>query len=331
MVLAVGAGFTMVGLFHLFTHAFFKALLFLAAGSVIHAVGTQDLFKMGGLRRAMPLTSAAFLVGALSLSGLPPFAGFFSKDDVLGSVLSQTASHPLYWPFFLLAFAAVFLTAYYIFRAWFLAFSGSKPRDSSLPAPHEGAVGDAGPAGIPLGPRGRRGAPRVRAGVRHLFLALDRPRAPAANLPPVYAGATSSSRRACRPGRVGDRRRLPALGERPGVLAPRRLTGPADPHAPREPLLLQGRLRLDRRERGLRPRAGERLRRPVRVRRRRPGLERVFAVLSDRLRRIQSGVVSDYAAYVAVGVIGLLLLLLFIAPWVATHLEADSPWRPSFP
>ncbi len=79
MVLAVGAGFAMVGLFHLFTHAFFKALLFLAAGAVIHAIGTQDLFKMGGLRKPMRVTAVAFAIGGLALAGIPPFAGFWSQ------------------------------------------------------------------------------------------------------------------------------------------------------------------------------------------------------------------------------------------------------------
>ncbi|MCI4353241.1 MAG: NADH-quinone oxidoreductase subunit L [Thermoplasmata archaeon] len=137
MVLAVGAGFTMVGLYHLFTHAFFKALLFLAAGAVIHAIETQDLFKMGGLRKTMRVTSIGFLIGGLSLAGIPPLAGFFSKDDVLGGVYLAAQSHPLYWPFFALAFLTVFMTAYYIFRAWFLAFSGDQPRDSTLPQAHE--------------------------------------------------------------------------------------------------------------------------------------------------------------------------------------------------
>jgi NADH-quinone oxidoreductase subunit L len=137
MVLAVGAGFTMVGLYHLFTHAFFKALLFLAAGAVIHAVETQDLFKMGGLGKTMRVTSIGFLIGGLSLAGIPPLAGFFSKDDVLGSVYLAAQSHPLYWPFLILAVGTVFLTAYYIFRAWFLAFSGDHARDPTLPTAHE--------------------------------------------------------------------------------------------------------------------------------------------------------------------------------------------------
>jgi NADH-quinone oxidoreductase subunit L len=137
MVLAVGAGFTMVGLYHLFTHAFFKALLFLAAGAVIHAVETQDLFKMGGLRKTMKVTSIGFLIGGLSLAGIPPLAGFFSKDDVLASVYTAAQTHPLYWPFYVLALLTVFMTAYYIFRVWFLTFSGDHPRDPTLPHAHD--------------------------------------------------------------------------------------------------------------------------------------------------------------------------------------------------
>ncbi len=137
MVLAIGAGFTMVGLYHLFTHAFFKALLFLAAGAVIHAVETQDLFKMGGLRKTMKITSIGFLIGGLSLAGIPPLAGFFSKDDVLSSVYTAAQTHPLYWPFYVLALLTVFMTAYYIFRVWFLTFSGEHPRDPTLPHAHD--------------------------------------------------------------------------------------------------------------------------------------------------------------------------------------------------
>ena len=137
MVLAIGAGFTVVGLYHLFTHAFFKALLFLAAGAVIHAVDTQDLFKMGGLRKTMRITSIGFLIGGLSLAGIPPLAGFFSKDDVLSSVYAAAQTHPLYWPFYVLALLTVFMTAYYIFRVWFLTFSGEHPRDPTLAHAHE--------------------------------------------------------------------------------------------------------------------------------------------------------------------------------------------------
>jgi NADH-quinone oxidoreductase subunit L len=142
MAMAVGASAILVDLagagnqsgvamFHLFNHAFFKALLFLCAGAVIHAVGTQDIFKMGGLRKLMPITSMAMLVGALALSGIPPFAGFFSKDEVLEVTLAaaQQPGEAWIYLFLALAMAGIFLTALYVFRLWFLVFSGEKPRD----------------------------------------------------------------------------------------------------------------------------------------------------------------------------------------------------------
>src|SRR5947208_12060832 len=86
MFLACGAGAYAAGMFHLMTHAFFKALLFLAAGSVIHGMGgLQDIRKMGGLRQHMPWTYRTFLIGTIAIAGIPPFAGFFSKDAVLSS------------------------------------------------------------------------------------------------------------------------------------------------------------------------------------------------------------------------------------------------------
>src|SRR5437016_14385880 len=93
MMLALGAGSLGGGMFHLFTHAFFKALLFLAAGSFIHAVGTNDITEMGGLRRFMPRTYWTMAIGSLSLAGIPPFAGFWSKDDVLAA--AATGASPL--------------------------------------------------------------------------------------------------------------------------------------------------------------------------------------------------------------------------------------------
>jgi NADH-quinone oxidoreductase subunit L len=119
MMLALGAGSLAAGMFHLFTHAFFKALLFLAAGSVIHAVGTNDITEMGGLRKYMPRTYLTMLIGGLSLSGFPLFAGFWSKDEVMASA---TNAGPV-----LLAFAVitVFLTAFYTFRMIILTFHGA--------------------------------------------------------------------------------------------------------------------------------------------------------------------------------------------------------------
>ncbi|MBS2970835.1 NADH-quinone oxidoreductase subunit L [Metabacillus sp. KIGAM252] len=117
MMLALGsAGYT-AGIFHLFTHAFFKALLFLAAGSVIHAVHTQDIRKMGGLWKKLPWTGPLFLIGALSISGFPFFSGFFSKDEILASVWLH-GNPLLFW----LAVIAAFFTAFYMFRLFFLIF-----------------------------------------------------------------------------------------------------------------------------------------------------------------------------------------------------------------
>ncbi|MBV9169973.1 MAG: NADH-quinone oxidoreductase subunit L [Chloroflexi bacterium] len=120
MMLALGAGSLSAGMFHLFTHAFFKALLFLAAGHVIHTLGTNDITEMGGLRKRLPWTWATMGLAALSLSGIPPLSGFWSKDEVLAA--AATGAGPI-----LLAFAVitVFLTAFYTFRMFFLTFHGS--------------------------------------------------------------------------------------------------------------------------------------------------------------------------------------------------------------
>ncbi|AZB40886.1 NADH-quinone oxidoreductase subunit L [Bacillus sp. FJAT-42376] len=117
MMLALGSGGYTAGVFHLFTHAFFKALLFLAAGSVIHAVHTQDIRKMGGLWKKLPWTGPLFLTGALSISGFPLFSGFFSKDEILASVWLHGNPY-LFW----LAAIASFFTAFYMFRLFFLVF-----------------------------------------------------------------------------------------------------------------------------------------------------------------------------------------------------------------
>ncbi|MCK6447650.1 MAG: NADH-quinone oxidoreductase subunit L [Planctomycetes bacterium] len=120
MVAALGAGSAFAGYFHLGTHAFFKALLFLAAGSVIHAVHSNDLADMGGLRKKMPLTTLTFVIGALSLAGIPGLAGFFSKDLVLASLEGRFG-----WvPWGMLMFSA-FLTAFYMGRVLCLAFFGN--------------------------------------------------------------------------------------------------------------------------------------------------------------------------------------------------------------
>lgn len=110
-----GLGFT-ASMFHLFTHAFFKALLFLGAGSIIHAIHTNDIREMGNLRRHQPVTHILFLIACLAIAGIPPFAGFFSKDEILAATLN---SSPVY---FAIATFTAGLTAFYMFRLYFLVF-----------------------------------------------------------------------------------------------------------------------------------------------------------------------------------------------------------------
>ncbi len=119
MMLALGSAGYVAGVFHLMTHAFFKALLFLAAGSVIHAVATQDIEKMGGLWKKLKVTGPLFLIGTLAISGVPLFSGFFSKDEIL--VAAWEAGHPV---LFTLAVIAAFFTAFYMFRLFFMVFTG---------------------------------------------------------------------------------------------------------------------------------------------------------------------------------------------------------------
>ena len=119
MFVALGLGAFSTGIFHMMTHAFFKALLFLGAGSVIHGMsGEQDLRFMGGLRKYLPITFFTFMIGTLAIAGIPPFAGFFSKDEILANAY---AHNPVVWG---VALVASLLTAFYMFRLFFLAFSG---------------------------------------------------------------------------------------------------------------------------------------------------------------------------------------------------------------
>jgi NADH-quinone oxidoreductase subunit L len=122
MFMAVSAGAYAAGMFHLMTHAFFKALLFMAAGSVISAMGgVQDLDRMSGFRRAMPFTFACMVIGGLALSGFPPFSGFFSKDDIIATELSYGDWHVVLG---VLGYVGSLLTAVYTFRMIFRAFYG---------------------------------------------------------------------------------------------------------------------------------------------------------------------------------------------------------------
>lgn len=127
MFLGLGVGAFTGGVFHVMTHAFFKALLFLCAGSVIHAMsGEQDIRKMGGLKKHLPITHLTFLIGTLAISGIPPFSGFFSKDEILGAVFEDRnnvlgGASKLIW---LLGIIASMMTAFYMFRLYFLTFHG---------------------------------------------------------------------------------------------------------------------------------------------------------------------------------------------------------------
>ncbi len=118
MMLGLGVGGVALGIFHLFNHAFFKALLFLGAGSVNHSTGTFDMREMGGLRKAMPWTYATFLIASLSIAGIWPLSGFWSKDEILSYSLANNRI------LFYVAMVTVFMTAFYMFRAVFLTFGG---------------------------------------------------------------------------------------------------------------------------------------------------------------------------------------------------------------
>ena len=123
MMLALGVGAYGAAIFHLFTHAFFKALLFLGSGSVNHASGTFDMRYMGGLRKAMPWTYGTFVIGSLSLAGIFPLAGFWSKDEILSHAFG--GGNAISGIVFALALIAAFMTAFYMFRAVFMTFHGS--------------------------------------------------------------------------------------------------------------------------------------------------------------------------------------------------------------
>ncbi|EGO65979.1 NADH-quinone oxidoreductase subunit L [Acetonema longum] len=129
MMLALGVGSLTASMFHLMTHAFFKALLFLGAGAVMHALHDQaDIFKMGGLRHKMPVTCITMGIGVLAIAGIPPFAGFFSKDEILLAV--SHVSMPLY----IIASLTAFMTAFYMSRLYFAAFFGPEKPENH---PHE--------------------------------------------------------------------------------------------------------------------------------------------------------------------------------------------------
>jgi NADH-quinone oxidoreductase subunit L len=129
MIMGVSVGAYTAGLFHLMTHAFFKALLFMAAGSLISAMGgSQSLNRMSGLRRALPFTFGCFVIGGLALTGVPPFSGFFSKDSILLFVGGRGGWH---WALYVAGYAGAFLTGLYTFRMIFRAFLGAPCPEAS--------------------------------------------------------------------------------------------------------------------------------------------------------------------------------------------------------
>jgi NAD(P)H-quinone oxidoreductase subunit 5 len=147
MVMAMGSGAYGASLFHLMTHAYFKALLFLGSGSVIHGmeavvghdpVLAQDMRLMGGLRKFMPVTAFTFLIGTLAICGIPPFAGFWSKDEILAAVFER---NPALWG---VGFLTAGITAFYMFRIYFLTFEGEF-RGTNLKLRQEVAVSQGRP------------------------------------------------------------------------------------------------------------------------------------------------------------------------------------------
>ncbi len=134
MVMACGVAAYTAGIFHLMTHAFFKALLFLGAGSVIHAVGgEQDMRRMGGLRRKIPVTFWVVTAATFAIAGFPPFAGFVSKDQILGEAFASPHGGKLLWAIGVLTAG---LTSFYMFRLWFMTFFGEYQPDADLGDAH---------------------------------------------------------------------------------------------------------------------------------------------------------------------------------------------------
>jgi len=143
MVAALGGGSLMGGYFHLTTHAFFKALLFLAAGSVIHAIHSNEISDMGGLWNRMKLTTVVFVIGSLALAGIPLLSGFYSKDLILESLYEATHHDPIYWIPFIACTVTAGLTAYYMGRVILLAFFGEESEKVSHA--HEHGLAMSGP------------------------------------------------------------------------------------------------------------------------------------------------------------------------------------------
>jgi NADH-quinone oxidoreductase subunit L len=153
MFMACGVAAFSAGIFHLMTHAFFKGLLFLAAGSVIHGVGgEQDMRKMGGLRKYMPVTFWTMTIATFAIAGIPPLAGFFSKDEILW--MAYISPHGS-WIFWLIGIVTAFITSFYMFRLWFMTFFG----EYRGTAAHDDGHSSHGPTGAHADDDSRAGAP----------------------------------------------------------------------------------------------------------------------------------------------------------------------------
>ena len=292
MMLALGVGAYVAAIFHLFTHAFFKALLFLGSGTVNHATNTFDMRLMGGLRKSMPITFVTFVIGSLSLAGFFPLAGFWSKDEIL----SVAWDHEKY--LFYIALITAGLTAFYMFRAIFMTFFGeykggepaeddrrgprsARPRRHTRPRRQRPRL--ARPARVALGHGAAAAHPRGAGDLRRLRQHQQGRRGPAARCAAQgrrgQRGALPvEHRHRCDPAAAG--RRLPRLGDLPGEAGLVRVAAAAlraAAHAAREQVLprraLRARHRADavlrrhrRRAGDLRPR-GRRWRRQRRRRR----------------------------------------------------------------
>jgi NADH-quinone oxidoreductase subunit L len=291
MMAAAGAGAADAGFFHLLTHGVFKALLFLAAGSVIHAVGTNDMFRMGRLWHGLPHTGIVFIVGTLALAGVWPLAGFFSKESILAAVWEAGRTGA----FVVLALTA-FLTAFYMFRAVFLTFFGDARAEGH---PHEAPWAMRGPLWILA----------ILTVVLGLGFLVSPPHAVEAHHGPGWLGPLSLGLAAAGLALAWAMYQQHALV--PAALS--RVLAPLDFAARRrygiDALyvgLYQGLILGFSKLIGLMDRYLV------------DGLVNVFSALSlrsgDRLRRIQSGVVHDYVYGVAFGV----LLVVVFAHWWAS-------------
>src|SRR5450432_474307 len=143
MFMACGVAAFSAGIFHLMTHAFFKGLLFLAAGSVIHSVGgEQDMRKMGGLRKKIPWTFWTMTIATVAIAGIPPLAGFFSKDEILWRAYEAN------WIYWLVGLVTAFITSFYMFRLWFMTFTGEYRGEAESVHGHEDHTASHGHGGI---------------------------------------------------------------------------------------------------------------------------------------------------------------------------------------